>query len=59
LQSSRWCKCILFRDRIGPGPLGDAGTVAAAAAAANTMLDATGKHSRQVVLNPDSFKAII
>jgi len=41
------------------GSLGDAGTVATAAALANAVLDATGEHSGHVPLDPDSVKAII
>jgi nicotinate dehydrogenase subunit B len=41
------------------GSLVGAGTVATAAALANAVLDASGKHSGQVVLDPDSVKAII
>ena len=41
------------------GSLGDAGTVATAAALANAVLDATGKHSRYVPPDPDSVKAIM
>ncbi len=41
------------------GSLGDAGTVATAAALANAVLDATGKQSGHVPLDPDSVKAII
>jgi len=41
------------------GSLGDAGTVATAAALANAVLDATGKHCGHAPLDPNSVKAII
>jgi len=49
---------ILFRDRIGPGRLETPGRLPQRLRWQHSV-DASGKHSKQVVLDPDSFKAII
>jgi len=41
------------------GSAGEAGTVATAAALANAVFDATGKHPRRLPLDPESVRAII
>lgn len=41
------------------GNAGEAGTVATAAALANAVFDATGKHPRRLPLDPDTIKAIM
>jgi len=41
------------------GSAGEAGTVSTAAALANAVFDATGKHPRRLPLNPENVKAIL
>jgi nicotinate dehydrogenase subunit B len=41
------------------GSAGEAGTVATAAALANAVFDATGKHPRRLPLDPDYVRSII
>jgi nicotinate dehydrogenase subunit B len=41
------------------GSAGEAGTVATAAALANAVFDATGRHPRRLPLDPESVKAIL
>jgi nicotinate dehydrogenase subunit B len=41
------------------GSAGEAGTVATAAALANAVFDATGKHPRRLPLNPENVKAVL
>ena len=50
---------LIPRNDIPWGSAGEAGTVATAAAVANAVFDATGKHPRRLPLNPENVLALL